>query len=503
MGNISTNHDEVVIELTRKLNDTSRKIEQMIDNFIEKVEQGKVPSAGQIYLTNIRNLRINALMQYQSIKTEIYRIVSGSMTQETKMDKLDELEKLIENRNVFDTKKEKAKQDMKSLKKDMALPEYKKFQLYGEKYRKNKHKGKINDNEDTQNGCSKDTGRAHKDYIFERNRNLAIGVIATILCMVFDFSIIYAVFLESNMGEVLSLSISIISVGVLDAPPYILGTLWTKKGDKKRHWELWRDKNDPGLDIELKLYNITIGTLLIAIVIIFGAYLSLRVFLFLGGGDFNLALHSLLNKNFTFESIAFNSSDLLSTVVPLGTSTVAFAIGVLCSSSYTDYVQRTIVIINKNLELQIMECEKVIVDSEEKRKNISNEIISLKRRIWSFYIGNTSLPKDEGDFCKKVFIAFQKLNLQSYRQTYEECCILLRNRAIEMIQHINEVMVIYTTDQTEITSMKNSVEENALLDDIWVISDKNTQHELTLEHTSAIEKYIKQLEQRLIKSNVS
>ena len=104
------------------------------------------------------------------------------------------------------------------------------------------------------------------------------------------------------------------------------------------------------------------------------------------------------------------------------------------------------------------------------------------------------MPQNDDEFNCRISFVFRKLNMQLYIQTYQEICILLRNRAIGALHHINEVLVIYSANQNEMTLMQNSEEEKELLDDFWVMDSFSPQHEITMRHLDKIRGLIEELE---------
>ena len=508
---LSTIHEEAVSATSSKIETTSKEVVIAIGESIAELKNGRIPSAGKAYEDHVRGLRRTALVRFSSIKSWLGPYISSNIIQQIRTSGLYKLHEIIEAVNATEAKRTKVVEERARIfNDDVPLADYEKFVLYGEpefvKEEKNilarifKRKSKVNNTDNVSPAPTQNTSaivQTYEKHKRKKTMSSLAGIIVTALCAAADFSIIFAVFQSANLGVALSIATAIISAAVLDAPPYVLGYLWTQRDDSKRFWELRNEPNDPGATNEMKRYNITITVLLIVILLIFISYLMLRIILFFGGGNFDLAFHSILDGNFRFEGTTFNGADLLSTFVPIGTSVVAFAIGMLLFSSHTDYVKNAITIIKKELNDRIKRCEETIVDCDEKHKNLNAEIPALKREIWTFYMGPTkAFPPDDVTFREQVSVSFQKLNLALYKQTYTACSLLLRDHAVAMLQNINYKLTPYAADQATVVSMLISTEENTFLDDFWVKSSggaTSLQHEITANDLQAIEKHVKQL----------
>lgn len=489
MVEVDSIHNSIILRITDSMAIISKEYESDINDVIEDLTGGRVPSAGQACINHIRSVRANVLKHYQPIKTEIFNNISDAIISENKTHVLTTLQELTEKINEQDANIAKAQEDKRRIIHDIeSLSDYQMFMLYGESDEQGVRKeSKIR--------TIDDVIQTQKKYIFKRNWGFIIGTVIAILCAGMDYSIIYSVFLSSNLSLGVAILTAIISAAILDLPPYILGIVWTKRDDVRRTWELRNEGNEIGKEIELRKYKITIMLLFLAILLIFGAYMLLRIFLFLGGGDFNLALHLLIKKDFEFENIIFNSSDLISTFVPVGTSVMAFAIGMLTSTSYTDYIKKTVLVIKNGLQEHVNNLDKTIVECNEKRKNLIGELEISKQESWTYYFGNALFPKEDVVFRQKISNAYQQLNLQVYRQTYKECSILLRHGAERALEQINAVLVKYVANQGDITSMTLSKTEENILDEFWVVSDNNFQRKTTSNHIKAIEDLISELGQ--------
>ena len=494
MKNSSTIQSRIVSDITEEIDKKTETNDRMINELVGKINEGSIPSMGQAFINHVRDIRRNTLAQYQSLKTDIYNEICNRILRENRTEGISRLQELVRESNEVTAEKAKALKDIEHIQnEDMPLSDYKKYMLFGDR-----KKGGPNQSQDNQTGMIEwdytAVNQAYDMYIAERNKKYIWGILVTLICIIADFSIMLSVYMSSNLSELHAYTVAIVSVAMLDMPPYFLGILWNQRGDRQRLWELRIDEEDSGAAITEK-YLTRVGVfLIISMFFIFLTYLVMRILLFMGGGEFDIAMHNLIEGNFKFEGIEFRSADLLSIFVPFGTSAVAFAAGILFSSSYTDFVKKEIVIINKELQSCIKRLQGLIVDYDKSLQNIDNEKLVLKREIWTLYMGEERMPQNDDEFNCRISFVFRKLNMQLYIQTYQEICILLRNRAIGALHHINEVLVIYSANQNEMTLMQNSEEEKELLDDFWVMDSFSPQHEITMRHLDKIRGLIEELE---------
>ena len=105
---------------------------------------------------------------------------------------------------------------------------------------------------------------------------------------------------------------------------------------------------------------------------------------------------------------------------------------------------------------------------------------------------------DDESFRTEVSLAFQKLNLSLYKQTYSDCCLFIRNQAIALLGTINEQLAQYAADQPRIIAMQFSKEEEEWLDDFWVIPiHGEAQHQVTRSHLDSIDGVVNEILDRL------
>lgn len=486
-------HAAIITDVKGQLNAVKKEIETDVGAAKEKLIQHRVAIEGPLCASFVAGVRGNALERYRYIKADIYQTVIGTLICEGEIHGLRTLQELAEKRTALEGERWEAGADKTQVEKNFEnLCDYDKFMLYGESDEKRTH-------EDHKKNASiksgNDVRQAQETYLRRRNFGYALGVITTILFAAMDFSIIYSVFLTSNMGFESAFLSAFIAAVALDAPPYILGVVWTAKGDQQQLKELQGGLNSNAAKIELRRFNVVIAVLCVVISLFFASYLLVRVFLFLGGGDFDLALHFLVNREFHFENVSFSSADFISTFVPFVTSAMTFALGLLTSTSYTKYVKKMIVIINNDLQSQIKQYEQKVIEKDGEIRDLDSEINTKKREIWTWYFHDLPFPDDDYVFQQEVATKFQELSLKRYVGTYKTCCCLLREAAEAALPRINQDLAPYVAAimQQTLNTMPISGKENDTLDEFWVKGDEISQRETTAAQINEIKTMVQKL----------
>lgn len=488
-------HDGIIINIKNKIENVKREINKDIDEAANKLDCRSVAIGGPLCASFVTGVRENALNRCRFIKADIYQTVIENLIREEQVYGLHALQELEERLTALKDEKGKIEADQAQIKHNIEnLQDYDKYLLYGEQ--DGPQAQKIGREKEAATSSGK-VVEAHKGYIRKRNFGYIFGAIMTVIFAAMDFSIIYSVFLASNMGPASAFITAFFASVALDAPPYILGVVWTAKSDQRQLREL-QGNSAPKKDEEKHMrwqFNVVIALLCFVISLFFVSYLLVRIFLFLGGGDFDVALHFLLNREFNFEEVSFQSADLISTFVPFVTSAMAFALGLLTSTSYVQHVKRMIVIINDDLQSEMKEYQHHATECDGKIQDLNSEIDTKRREIWTLYFRGTPLPEEESIFRQEVATAFQEWNLKRYVGTYKTCCSLLRNAAESILLEINQGLAPHVTAsmQQTLNSMPFSDRENDILSEIWVTEDGKSQRKTTVEQIQEIEVMVQNL----------
>lgn len=486
------------LSLDQKMKEQIARAEGTVNSDIKKatesVKNHEVPVQGPGCTVFIRSLRSRALGYFRPVKEEIYENILSSLTHEGNTHGLSKLQEMDSEIKGQETKKKKAHNDklriQKELKELKTAP-YDKFMLYGDLNVKRGAQGDIYRNDPIRSAVLP----LQKDYEKRQRVDTFWGILVSLIFAAMDFNIIYNVFLSSNMALRSALISSLLSAVMLDIPPYVLGNLLQRKNDRKRLWVMRGKLVSKAAQVDLKPYTIGIWLLIVAIGLFFVMYLMLRIILFFGGGDFDLALHFLLEWEFDFSRVEFNSSDFISTLFPIVTSAVAFVFGLTRFTSYVSHIEKTNTVIGDVLKLQVDNCTEIENKCEEEKVNLQRRRNTMKREIWTFYFKQKPVPSKEEEFEQKVSAEFQRINLEMYIEIYRTLCIHLRNRARQALTKINTELAPQVASQTEITTMEFSAEEQAVLDSFWVIGKNAVQHEDTARHMEKIEEWIQKLVQ--------
>lgn len=480
---INTIQDTVFSEFNIKIDETINSCNIDITESKKNCEEGIVPVAKEQFESFIRDIRKKVILKFKYVKIWLGTYVRSTITQEIKTSgiyKLHEAKKAI---TAITAEKQKLLEEQQNIfKNDYPLTDFEKYSLYGhpefEQSKNLKFRNKeTQDNSVPKREISPKIELTYQKYKSNKKRSLIMGLIISAICAAIDFSIIYTLFLSANYSANLALIIAIISAATLDAPPYVLGYIWTKNDDDKSLLELRDIVNTPEAKRKIKGNKILLVTMLVVIIFAFIAYLIVRVLSFLGGGDFNIAFHNILEKDWgNVKNIVFNGADFISTIVPFATSVVALAVGKMLYTFKTDYIKESIIIINKEIDEKIKKCNDKIIDYEKQISDLEDNLASLKIEIWTFYCGKEPFPTDDQTFRMNISIAFQKLNLSLCEQTYSNCCKIIRNQAMTMLKTVNKTLTEYASDQQSIMEMSLSDDEKKYLDEFWVIENNVPQH---------------------------
>lgn len=468
--------------VTEQITNAAAKVDKDIQDAHREFASGAIVKSGPGCIVYFRNLRGRALGYFLHIKQEFDKAILKSLVYESNtygLDKLLEISKEINNQEMQRRQAIQDRARISSELRDRSI--YEKFMLYGDLNTKHKD----NDSRYRDDSVRRAVLQAQKDYEAKSTSDTFLGIVVSLIFAMMDFNIIYNVFLSSNMSLNSALISAVLSAVMLDIPPYVLGNLLQRKNDRKRLWVLRGKLSGKTAEIDLKPYEIGTRLLVVAIALFFLMYLALRVFLFFGGGDFDLAWHFLLNREFDFAVVEFNSSDFISTLFPIVTSAVAFVFGLTRYTSFAGHIEKTVVIIDKELRGQMGNCSLAILRCEAQQENLRLQLDQAKRNIWTFYFKQAPLPKSDGEFKQKVAAEFQQRSLAISPDIYRIHCIQLRESAEEALKNINTSLAPDVANPMEINSMEFFPDEKTALDSL--------QYEGTKGYIKKIEKKIQEL----------
>ena len=502
---VDTIHDDIVSSLNGKINETVSAFNDTMSEKERECETGNVPIGENVFEPFIRALRKQALTQFIVIKAWLGNYVLSTVIQQVRTSGIYKLHETKEAITATKAEQQKALEERKRIfDNEDALSDYELFTLYGHpEFKQSSEKDDVNktdnNNPSAERKLSPKVDLAYKKYLSKSRRSFIIGLSVTVCCIAIDFSMIYTLFLSANYPTTLAMIIAVISAAMLDGPPYVLGYIWSKNDDGKSLFELQNIAHTSEAKRKNKGNKILLNIMIIVIVLAFLAYLTVRILSFLGGGNFDLAFHAIIQADWSrIDNVEFSGADFLSTIVPFATSVVALAVGKTLYASRTDYIKETVTIIKDEINTKIKMCNESIVDYKKKTKDLEERLTSLKREIWTFYYGKKPFPSSEEVFRQEVSIAFQKLNLMQYKQTYSDCCLLLRNRAIILLGDINSSFAKYAANPSGVIAIDVSDEEKNMLDEFWVVSTNDrAQRPLTISHLTSIDNRVNDLLKQL------
>lgn len=499
----NTIHNDILETLNKKVEETSDRIEDIVESKCRDCQDGLVPVSGSVYDAYIRQIRKTVLSRFKEIKTWLGSYIHDALIQDVRTSGISRLHQIKEGITEAEAERQKVIEEQQSLFDNQNnLTDYEKYSLYGHPELKQSPKWKFWNREtinESEREVSANAELTYQKYRAKSRRSVLFGLIVTAICISIDFDMIYALFLSANYAANTAITAAFLSAAMLDAPPYVLGYIWTKNDDARSLFELQGNAGSSEAKRKIKGNKILLNIIFTVIVFAFLAYLVVRILSFLGGGDFNLAFHAILERDWNkIQNVEVNGAEFLSTVVPFATSVVALAVGKILYSARTDYIKESITVIKNEINEKIRLCDGRRIDCEKRIEDLKDYKVSLEREIWIFYLGRAPFPSDENIFRHEISVAFQKLSLLGYKQTYSNCCIHLRDQVTQWFQTINDRFAKYASDHSRISTMDLSQDEKNLLDDFWVISSCNEpQHEMTQSHLNLIEKiandHLKQL----------
>lgn len=465
-------HQKIDLELTKQLkemkSDQEKDIQMMIDGF----NRGSLPTEGEACKMQIRSVRTKALLSFCTVKNWLVQRILWSISEFGESETI----YILQNRNAELKEKQKEQKEMQQrieyIEKEKELSDHEKFNRYSvvKGIRRNEGEG-THDNE-MKRRLICNVNNVYEKFESKNNAGRWIGILVTMICTAADFSIIYSFFQTANMTMVASIRAAFVFAFILDVPPYALGILWIKRDDRKQQRQMQGGNMASEISDEEKQENILMKLVVVVFLIVFTAYLIVRVITFLGGGDFDRAFHELLTRNFKFESSQFVSADLLTTFAPLGTSVAALAVGMIRSYPYTEFVERTIAVINEGLAFEELALKEAISRCETECSNLEANIEDLKIEIWTYYKRGSSMPEDEKVFKSQIINSFYDINELDYEKTYMIGSARIRNEAELTLGNIIQALAPYIGDMNIAISMQISADEMKSLDDLWVIDGK-------------------------------
>lgn len=485
-------HAAIVSSVNNDIQSARKDVELIENQMIRDFTDGKIMTGRTIFEAHVRDMRKAAIKHYEGVKLKLMIYISEALNEVVEVPPLEKMRNQYSEMQDIKKRKRIAAQRGQQIADELELTDYKKYQLYRYTDRWNQNAGRE---------CSRRVvdivNKANGVYNSEKIRNLIIGIIVTIICTMADFSILYSFFQSSNLTVRASVITAAIVAAVLDAPPYVLGILWTRRDDQRQLGQM----SDPEAAEEYfdraRRYNSLMHWSVATFFFICVGYITVRIITFLGGGDFSIALHAFLQWDFQFQDVYFSSSDLLTILTPLGTSVVAFSVGMIMQSSQVDHISSVVTMIDQELTTQKRGCEEEMISCEAEIEKLKMAMEITQGQIWSYYMGQEVKPKEDEVFRNKIIKKFQEFSVPLYRQTYEICANNIKNEAEFELGQINRGMAVYADSQIAIVSMSVSKEERELLDNIWVTENGRQQNDCTRKDIEQIENRIKTVIDRL------
>jgi hypothetical protein len=276
---------------------------------------------------------------------------------------------------------------------------------------------------------------------FQRNRATIIGIGVAFACAMTDMFVLNAMFISGNISSRDALAAAILGGIVLDIPPYLLGIVVANRND------IHIEKQD-----EAK-YRLSFGFLFAVIIIAFLVYILVQVSIFIGGGDFTVGyrvvfLGFLQSVNISEELLRasddVNPGNAIQAVIPLVTSAVSYAVGLI------QYEPR--INIWKREEQLLREDE---IKWEAKLKEKESEFESTARSV-AIKLGYSSQIENIDDTAKVItalFSAYHENSVIAYKEAYTAYLKKIRAEAAETINEFTVLAAPHTAYPGELNRL--------------------------------------------------
>lgn len=493
--------------LEKRVSEARRHTEKDMSDLEEKITKRDIQTGPQPMLEHTCRLRERSIRRFIQIKNEFNQEILRTVRRSSTVEDLEQLSGMQQREDEVRAKRKQLEAEKEQLKQkifDASCDKYKEgpeeqrpydmFVLYSaeaarlsKKTASNTGRNKTakpgDDGEELerkaresaalnteQNAAIKaQVANLYQRYIQKKRAFFLLGFLVSLACAVADFSIIQAVLIAANLPRGTAVYSAILSAIVLDVPPYILGYLTMARQDKKR-----LENEIPGApEGYAKSYRLSIYLLRIAIILIVLAYVCMRLVMFLGGGNFNLAAHAILAGDWSFQNSKFNSADILSIFIPIATSAVAYGVSFLLSVQETDYVRSAIEYIKDGLVGQKLEVERQISASEAAIKTLSRSIEEKKEAIEATFVGKVqqrdkkSRADEAEGFVPRIIKAYRRQVIPQFLHEYKLCASHLRADAENDLANINPRLLAFASNAQTIANMEYTADEIQLLNEIW------------------------------------
>lgn len=307
-----------------------------------------------------------------------------------------------------------------------------------------------------------------KEYSKLQLRGLLFGIFLTLIFAAVDFFMLRTMFITSNFTYADAQLYAVLCAIALDLPPYILGFVSAKQTDSADYFEIMGISTSGIAKRTAAVWKVTKLILAGVVTVFLTLYLFMCVTSFLGGGDFNVGLHALAERNSAvWKDIEWRNVDMLTSFIPLATSGCAGAVGILLQPSKADLFKKYLLNIDNELKKQMEQSEQELTVADKEINRLKKELSNIKAKYWGIAKYTGQVPINESELISKITEKFRNAFIPNYKQLYKDGCWLVREEALKYLASINSRLLSYAGDPGAIRDMSLSEEERDILDNIW------------------------------------
>ena len=466
------------------IDNLKKSMGQLINEKKAHCKNGNIPSASEVFTEYVRLATDDILKLALAEKVAVFGEIKDSIGTAIvnpfcEIQQIDDEIQQMENEIIRFSKGA----DTYALIKDENS--YNTFSLYFQDDKKNKT-AKTQENNDSLPFYNeiKETAKKESANIIKKVINaIFCCVIVTLLFIGIDSALLYSPFQNSNLAdEKISLILSFITALTLDALPTSLGLLWENIKSSRKLLEIkpinLRTKSDKK---DLFHKQILFFVNLIVMIAMFTAYMSARVVLLLGGGDFDTGVHIFLTKDLSeiienLKEVSFYFTDVLSIFTPVVSSLICLVWSKLISASKSDYIDSFNAKITNTIKIISAKCEEQKAVCINRKEELERTRQKKMYSLWSFYQLNGRPPERMELFAGDVTRAAYTIAINQYKGEYERFCQEARSYTEMQINALKEELAAYCEKPVEILNLPLSESEKKILDSIWNFDGEQTEN---------------------------
>ncbi len=291
------------------------------------------------------------------------------------------------------------------------------------------------------------------------------GIAATIVCMSIDVYVLYVMFLSGNLTNKAAWSNAFLGAFMLDALPFMFGHCLAHILDKAEE----RNKKR-----RYKVGAFLSGFFMLLVMVV---YISIRILIFLGGGDFNVGIQMFLGSmEWGSSNDNINAPDAFSTIVPIVTSVASAVLGLIFYVSKECYYKQ-----------MLEETEKLKADNDAKIGKLQNDLKAELTNAWTKLMPNQSLPdiKEYDQIMVQLKNSYKKRQSKLYKDIYEKNVKIIYIETQKAVNRASSIVSEYTAlpdqvkafqydekEEEELTKLKEVdagviIEIQKCIEDIW------------------------------------